>query len=136
MNCPQCQTANTPGAAFCGNCGAQTGGGGAGQARRCRLRPPQGTPAPLGYGAASAPAGYDAPTGYTSDGYNAAGGYDNAGGYNPGHAAAARVPAGAVPAPGGGGSAGSAGSSLPPVNFDLNRATPWTRWSRSRRSSR
>jgi hypothetical protein len=24
MNCPQCQTANGPGSAFCGNCGAQT----------------------------------------------------------------------------------------------------------------
>jgi hypothetical protein len=79
MNCPQCQTANAPGAAFCGNCGAQltvaepagapaTGYG------------PQGTGVPLGYGATSTPASYDAPTGYNAaDSYNnAPGSYNNA----------------------------------------------------------
>jgi hypothetical protein len=51
MNCPQCQTANGPQSAFCGNCGVQL------------------TVAP-----AAAPAGYPPP-----QGYDAAGGY-NAGG--------------------------------------------------------
>jgi hypothetical protein len=150
MNCPQCQTANAPGAAFCGNCGAQltvaepagapaTGYG------------PQGTGVPLGYGATSTPASYDAPTGYNAaDSYNnAPGSYNNApGGYN-------NAPGGGYNAPGGGYSnasggynnpgtqqqpggypqgqyqppagngytPGSSGSGVPPVNFDLNRAT-------------
>jgi hypothetical protein len=127
MNCPQCQTANAPGAAFCGNCGAQlavaepAGAPGAGYG-------PQGTATPLGYGATSAPAGYDAPAGVNpSDGYNAPGGYNNQGGYsNPGTPQqSAGYPQGQYqpPAPGGGYQPGSTGSNVQPVNFDLNRLT-------------
>jgi hypothetical protein len=142
MNCPQCQTANAPGAAFCGNCGAQlavaepAGAPGAGYGS-------QGTGTPLGYGATSGPASYDAPTGYNaSDGYNAPGGYNNASsGYNNapsgysepssgyGNPGTQQQPGGyqqgqyQPPAPGGGYTPGSRGSSVPPVSFDLNRAT-------------
>jgi len=120
MNCPQCQTANAPGAAFCGNCGAQlavaepAGAPGAGYGS-------QGTGTPLGYGAASGPASYGAPTGYNpSDGYNAAGGYNNQGApQQPGG-----YPQGQYqPQAGGGHRQSSTGSSVPPVNFDPNRAT-------------
>jgi hypothetical protein len=119
MNCPQCQTANAPGAAFCGNCGAQlavaepAGAPGAGYG-------PQGTGTPLGYGATSTPAGYDAPTGYdASSGYNAPGGYNNAGtpqqpvGY----------PQGQYQPPAAGGYTPGSGGGVSPVSFDLNRAT-------------
>ena len=85
MNCPQCQTANGPGSAFCGNCGAQMTV--APGRRACGYPPPQGAGTPLGYGAPGAPTGYDGPQGYNA-----------AGGYNADRAAAARVPAGAVPA--------------------------------------
>jgi hypothetical protein len=141
MNCPQCQTANAPGAAFCGNCGAQlavaepAGAPGSGYGS-------QGTGTPLGYGATGGPAGYNAPTGYDAPaGYNAPGGYNNApggynnapsgynaqGGYN--NPGPSQQPGGyqqgqyQPPMQGGGYKPGSSGSSIPPVNFDLNRAT-------------
>ena len=68
MNCPQCQTANGPGSAFCGNCGAQMTEAPA--TAPAGYPPPQGTTVPLGYGASSAPTEYGSP-----QGYNAAGGY-------------------------------------------------------------
>jgi hypothetical protein len=128
MNCPQCQTANAPGAAFCGHCGAQlavaepAGAPGSGYGS-------QGTGAPLGYGATGGPASYNAPTGYDAPtGYNAPGGYNNApGGYN--NAGPSQQPGGyqpgqyQPPVQGGGYQPGSSGSGVPPVNFDLNRAT-------------
>ena len=110
MNCPQCQTANGSGSAFCGNCGAQmTVAQAAGSAG---YPPPQGSGAPLGYAASGAPTGYDAP-----QGYNAAGGYDpeatqQSAGYPQGQY---QPPAGGPQAP--------RPSSLPPVNFDHNRLT-------------
>jgi hypothetical protein len=120
MNCPQCQTANAPGAAFCGNCGAGLAVAEPASAPATGYGP-QGTSAPLGYGATSAPASYDAPTGHNaSDGYNAPGGYNNPGtqqqpgGYPQGQY---QPPEGRLYTP------GSTGSSVPPVNFDLNRAT-------------
>jgi len=77
MNCPQCQTANGPGSAFCGNCGAQMTVAQA--AAPAGYPPPQGEGTPLGYGASGAPTGYDGP-----QGYNAAGGY-NSGPQQPGY---------------------------------------------------
>jgi hypothetical protein len=103
MNCPQCQTANGPGSAFCGNCGTRMTVAPA--AASAGYPPPQEAGTPLGYGASSAPTGSDAP-----QGYSAAGGYDTGtpqGQYQP--------PAGGPPTPG--------PSSLPPVNFDHNRLT-------------
>jgi hypothetical protein len=139
MNCPQCQTANAPGAAFCGNCGAQLAVAEPAAAPSPGYGPPQGTGTPLGYGANSGPASYDAPTGYDQPaGYNAPGGYNAAGGYNnqgtppqqPGGYQQGQYPQGQFPqgqyqppAPGGGYQPGSRGSSLPPVNFDHNRLT-------------
>jgi hypothetical protein len=106
MNCPQCQTANGPGSAFCGNCGAQLTVAQA--AAPAGYPPPQGTGQPLGYTTSGAPTGYDAPP----TGYNPAVGY-NAGNQQ-----------GQYQAPSGGGyQPGTTGSPLPPVNFDLNRAT-------------
>lgn len=119
MNCPQCQTANAPGAAFCGNCGAQlsvaepAGAPSAGYG-------PQGTGTPLGYGAPSTPPSYDAPTGYNAPGgynNNASGGYNNPGGQPGGY------PPGQYQPPGNGYTPGSTGPGVPPVSFDLNRAT-------------
>jgi hypothetical protein len=103
MNCPQCQTANGPGSAFCGNCGTQMTAAPA--AAPAGYPPPQGAGTPLGYGASSAPTGHDAP-----QGYSAAGGYNTGapqGQYQP--------PAGGPPTP--------RPSSLPPVNFDHSRLT-------------
>jgi hypothetical protein len=103
MNCPQCQTANAPGSAFCGNCGTRMTVAPA--AASADYPPPQEAGTPLGYGDSSAPIGSDAP-----QGYNAAGGYDTGapqGQYQP--------PAGGPPTPG--------PSSLPPVNFDHTRLT-------------
>jgi hypothetical protein len=121
MNCPRCQTANAPGAAFCGNCGAGLAVAEPAAAPATGYGP-QGTGAPFGYGAPGAPASYDAPTGY-----NAPGGYNNAGGYN--NQGTPQQPSGYPPQgqhqpPAGGGyTPGSTGSGVPPVNFDLNRAT-------------
>ncbi len=114
MNCPQCQTANAPGAAFCGNCGAGLAVAEAAGAPATGYGP-QGTGTPLGYGATSTPASYDAPTGY-----DAPGGYSNAG--TPQQPAG--YPQGQYQPPAAGGyTPGSTGSSVPPVSFDLNRAT-------------
>ena len=110
MNCPQCQTANGPGSAFCGACGTRlTVAQPAGSAG---YPPPQGSGTPLGYAASGGPTGYDAP-----QGYNAPQGYSAAGGYNTG------TPQGQYQPPGGGGPQGPRPSSLPPVNFDHNRLT-------------
>jgi Double zinc ribbon len=126
MNCPQCQTANAPGAAFCGNCGAQLAVAEPAGAP-VGYGPPQGTGAPPSY---EAPAGYNnAPGGYNNapGGYNnAPGGYNNApGGYsNPGTPQQPGYPQGQYQPPAGGGyTPGSTGSGVPPVSFDLNRAT-------------
>ena len=146
MNCPQCQTANAPGAAFCGNCGAQlavaepAGAPSAGYG-------PQGTGTPLGYGAPSTPPSYDAPTGYNAPGgyNNSPGGYNNAsgfngpgggyntapggynnnasGGYNNPGGQPGGYPQGQYQPPGNGYTPGSTGPGVPPVSFDLNRAT-------------
>jgi hypothetical protein len=126
MNCPQCQTANAPGAAFCGNCGAGLAVAEPAGARAPGYGP-QGTGAPLGYGATSAPSSYDAPTGYgaptgynSPTGYNAPGGYDNAG--TPQQPAG--YPQGQYQPPTAGGyQPGSTGFSLQPANLDLNRLT-------------
>ena len=47
MNCPQCQTTNDPGSAFCSNCGTRMTVAPA--AASTGYPPPQGTGAPLGY---------------------------------------------------------------------------------------
>ena len=128
MNCPQCQTANAPGAGFCGNCGAQMAV--AEPASAPGYGPPQGTGTPLGYGGQDAPSGgYDAPAGYNAPGgYNApAGGYNAPAGYN--NPGAPQQPAGypqgqyQPPAQGGYQPGTRGGSGMPPVNFDLNRLT-------------
>ena len=96
MNCPQCQTANGPGSAFCGNCGAQITVAPA--TAPADYPPPQGTTVPPGYGASSAPTEYGAP-----QGYNAAGGYNSGGPTQPGYPQGqyqppgARRPAGPAP---------------------------------------
>jgi hypothetical protein len=115
MNCPQCQTANGPGSAFCGNCGAQmtvTQPTVAQPVAPAGYPPPQGTGAPLGYGAPSAPTGSDAP-----QGYNAAGGYNTGTPQQPGY------PQGQYQPPAGGGPRPPRSPSLPPVNFDHTRLT-------------
>jgi hypothetical protein len=141
MNCPQCQTANAPGAAFCGNCGAQLAVAEPAGAPAPGYGP-QGTGTPLGYGATSAPASYDAPAGYNAPGgynnqagYNNQGGYDNQAGYsnqggynNPGtpQQQPGGYPQGQYqqpPVQGGGYTPGTTGSGVPPVNFDVNRLT-------------
>jgi hypothetical protein len=115
MNCPQCQTANAPGAGFCGNCGAQLSVAEPATAPVAGYGP-QGTGTPLGYGA---PTGYDAPAGY-----NAPGGY-----HDP---ATQQAPTGFPPqgqfqdprAPGGVYTPGTTGGGgMPAVNFDLSRST-------------
>jgi hypothetical protein len=132
MNCPQCQTANAPGSAFCGNCGARlavsepAGSPGAGYGA-------QGTGTPLGYGAAGGPASYDAPAGYDQpSGYNAPAGYDQPSGYNApaGYNAGSPAQQGGYPQGQyqrpqgqGGYTPGTTGGSVPPVSFDLNRLT-------------
>jgi hypothetical protein len=93
MNCPQCQTANGPGSAFCGNCGAQ-----------------------MSVEQTAAPAGYPPP-----QGYNPAGGY-NTGGYSTGVPQQSGYPQGQYQPPAGGPQAPRT-SGLPPVNFDHTRLT-------------
>jgi len=127
MNCPQCQTANAPDAGFCGSCGA-------------RLAVAESA-TPLGYAAPAASSGYPAPaasSGYpASGGYGAPGGYSAPGGYGApsGYNAAGQMPptppqqpAGYPqgqyqPPAGGGGYPPRMPMGLPPVSFDLNRAT-------------
>jgi hypothetical protein len=109
MNCPQCQTANGPQSAFCGNCGAQLTVAPA--AAPAGYPPPQGAGTPPGYAASGAPTGYGPP-----QGYDAAGGY-NAGGPQQ----STGYPQGQYQPPAGGGPQGPRPSSLPPVNFDHNR---------------
>jgi hypothetical protein len=109
MNCPQCQTANGPQSAFCGNCGAQlTVAQAAGAAG---YPPPQGAGTPPEYAASGAPTGYGPPQGYDAAGGFNADGPTQAGGY----------PQGQYQPPAGGGPQAPRPSSLPPVNFDHNR---------------
>jgi len=126
MNCPQCQTANGPGSAFCGNCGAQmtvTQPTVAQPAAAAGYPPPQGEGAPLGYGASSAPTGYDGP-----QGYSAAGGY-NSGPTQPGYPQGSSgptqpgYPQGQYQPGTGGGPRAPRSSNVPPVNFDHTRLT-------------
>jgi hypothetical protein len=61
MNCPQCQTANGPGSAFCGNCGTQMTAAPA--AAPAGYPPPQGAGTPLGYGTGAPQGQYQPPAG-------------------------------------------------------------------------
>ena len=108
MNCPQCQTANGPGSAFCGNCGARMTVAQA--APTAAYPPPPGETIPIGYGAPGAPTGYDGP-----QGDNAAGGY-NSWPQQPGYPQGRYQPQGGGPRP-------PRATSLPPVNFDHTRLT-------------
>lgn len=84
MNCPQCQTANGPDAAFCGNCGGRLAPAGVSTGATGY---PAASGTPLGYnpagtssayGAPGAPGGYNSPG--TPSGYNppgATGGYSS-----------------------------------------------------------
>jgi hypothetical protein len=115
MNCPQCQTANGPGSAFCSNCGAQMTVAQA--AAPAGYPPPQGAGTPPEYAASGAPTGYSPP-----QGYDAAGGYNAPGGFNAdGPTQAGGYPQGQYQPPAGGGPQAPRPSSLPPVNFDHNR---------------
>jgi hypothetical protein len=116
MNCPQCQTANGPQSAFCGNCGAQLTVAPA--AAPAGYPPPQGAGTPPGYAASGAPTGYGPP-----QGYDAAGGYNAAGGFNADGPTqqSSGYPQGQYQPPAGGGPQAPRPSSLPPVNFDHNR---------------
>jgi hypothetical protein len=113
MNCAQCQAANGPDAAFCGNCGARLAPAG----------PPAGAggytsspDSPPGYNPSGAPAGHS-PYG-ASGGYNApSAGYGPAGGQGP-----TGYPQGQYQ-PGASGPRIQRSSGMPPVNFDLNRLT-------------
>ncbi len=107
MNCPQCQTANGSGSAFCGNCGARMTV--AQTAATAGYPPPPGETMPIGYGAPGAPTGHDGPQGYNAGGYNS---WPQQPGY----------PQGQYQPPGGGPRPPRA-TSLPPVNFDHNRLT-------------
>jgi hypothetical protein len=135
MNCPQCSAAYGPGAGFCASCGArlavaESAPPSAGYASGAAAGTPPGYNAPSGY---DAPGGYNAPNdpgapgGYNPPSYQAPGGYNASGPAQPGG-----YPQGQYPPPGqyqpptpqGGWQApGSRGSGVPPVNFDLNRAT-------------
>jgi hypothetical protein len=138
MNCPQCSAANGPDAGFCGSCGArlavaESAAPSAGYASEA-AGAPLGYNAPSGYNAPNTPGGYNAPNdpnapgGYNPPSYQAPGGYNASGPAQPGG-----YPQGQYPPPGqyqpptpqGGWQApNSRGSgSVPPVNFDLNRAT-------------
>lgn len=55
MNCPQCQTANSAGSAFCGNCGARMAA--------AETAAPAGYPPPQGYNPSQGYQGYQAPQG-------------------------------------------------------------------------
>jgi hypothetical protein len=98
MNCPQCQAANGPDAAFCRNCGARLAQAGA-PAAAGGYSSASGTPA--GYG----PASGQAPTGYPQDQY-AQGQYQQ-GQYQQGTS----------------GPFVQGTSGLPPVSFNLARLT-------------
>jgi hypothetical protein len=141
MNCPQCSASNGPNAGFCGSCGTRLAVAEAAAPAAGYGSEAAGTP--LGYNAPggwNAPAGSNAPTGYdapSGGGYNAPGGYPPPSGYNAnGPSQPAGYQQGQYPPPGqyqppaqpGGwqapGAPGPRGSgSVPPVNFDLNRAT-------------
>jgi hypothetical protein len=134
MNCPQCQTVNGPDAAFCANCGTRLAPVmAAGQTSAPGTPPGYGAPGSQagygtqgGYGAPGGPAGYGAPAG--SD---APPGYvPPAPGYGPpasGYGAPGAQPPAGYPQgqyqPGQSGPRVQRSSSMPPVNFDLNRLT-------------
>ena len=120
MNCPQCQTANGPQSAFCGNCGAQltVAPAAAPAAAPGGYPPPQGAGTPPGYAASDAPTGYGPPQGYDAAGGFNADGPTQAGGYPQGQY---QPPPGQYQPPAGGGPQAPRPSNLPPVNFDHNR---------------
>jgi hypothetical protein len=129
MNCPQCSAANGPNAGFCGSCGArlavaESAAPSAGYASEA-AGAPQGYNAPSGY---NAPNDYNAPSGYNPPSYQAPGGYNADGPAQPGGYQQGQYPPPGQyqpPTPQGGwqapGARGTGG--VPPVNFDLNRAT-------------
>jgi hypothetical protein len=119
MNCPQCQTANGSGSAFCGNCGARMTV--AETAAPAGYPPPQGA----GYAAPGTPTGYDAPQNYNpGQNYGADGGYDpNATRQRPAYQQGQAQPPAGGPQPPAGGPPQPRQSSLPPVNFDHSRLT-------------
>jgi hypothetical protein len=106
MNCPRCQTANGPDAAFCGNCGTRLAPAPAAAAPTGYVgyEPPTvGTP--LTYGGPASGAQYQPPTGYPQEQYQPPTGYPQ-GQYQP-------------PAPG----SFTPGPAGPAFNFNLNRLT-------------
>jgi hypothetical protein len=124
MNCPQCQTANGPDAAFCGNCGARLAVASAPSAAG-GYPPASGTP--LGYSPAGAPTGYGAPAGYdAAAGYGAPGYQNTPPGYGPAGDQGAsgymqnQYQQGQYPSAGSNRQAASS-TGFPPVNFDLTR---------------
>jgi hypothetical protein len=148
MNCPQCQTANGPDAAFCGNCGARLAPAGAsGQPPVPGAAPGYGAPgaqagygaptvygSPAGYGpppGSGGPAGYGAPAGNSApSGYGAPAGGDAPPGYvppAPGYGPPGGQPPTGYPQgqyqPGQSGPYVQRASGLPAVNFDLGRLT-------------
>jgi hypothetical protein len=108
MNCPQCQAANGPDAAFCRNCGARLAQAGA-PAAAGGYSSASGTPA--GYG----PASGQAPTGYPQDQY-AQGQYQQ-GQYQQGQYQQGQYQQGTS------GPFVQGTSGLPPVSFNLARLT-------------
>jgi hypothetical protein len=138
MNCPQCQTENGAGSAFCGNCGARMTA--AEPAAPTGYPPPQGA----GYAAPGAPTSYEAPPSYNpGQNYGADGGYDpdatrqrpafqqgqtqqgpfQQGPTQQGPFQQGPTQQGPYQPPTGGGPQPPRQSSLPPVNFDHNRLT-------------
>jgi hypothetical protein len=67
MNCPRCQTANAPDAAFCDNCGTRLAPAPAVAAPGGYETPAPGTP--LGYGSAASGGQYPPPAGYPQGQY-------------------------------------------------------------------
>jgi hypothetical protein len=124
MNCPQCQTANGPQSAFCGNCGAQLTVAQA--AAPAGYPPPQGTSTPPGYAASGAPTGYGPPPGYDAPGGNNSDETRQSPSYSPGQYPPGQYQPGQYQPPGqyqapAGGPQAPRPSSLPPVNFDHSR---------------
>jgi hypothetical protein len=119
MNCPQCQTANGPQSAFCGNCGARLTVAQA--AAPGGYPPPQGAATPPEYAASGAPSGYGPPQGYDAPGGNNSDETRQSPSYSFGQNPQGQYqPPGQYQAPAGGPQTPRP-SSLPPVNFDHNR---------------
>jgi hypothetical protein len=134
MNCPQCQVANGPDAAFCSSCGARLAPAGSGGYTSSSGTPLSYDPSGGSAGYAAPPAsGYNAPSasGYgapPASGYGAppASGYGApppASGYGPPSGQAPTgYPQGQYP-PGQSGPYVQRSSAVPPVRFDLARLT-------------